>query len=233
MLESYTISEGTCYTTKDWRDQILFWTTQNSYYLLYTADRIKYGQEIYDRYANGEHNVSETMKLEADVLGTIKIMTATENYMKAVVLDNDFVIHKIIKEKAENLFKLQKKEPVSIEQIFEAESLTLPLASNYIFETLSNQTINFSLILNSPKYSAMFNFNPDIIDFLNDLNNKRNSLHYLTVVSSKFSNGINEKYLNLKEILTDELITINEKLGKKMKLSDKSFLSTIHKTAGN
>ena len=109
MLESFKISEGTCYTTKDWRDWILFHTTQSSYHLLYAADRIRFGQEIYDQYANGEVDVSHTLQLDADVLGTIKIMTATENFMKAVILDNDFIIHKIIKEKSDSLFKLQKK----------------------------------------------------------------------------------------------------------------------------
>ena len=223
MLNLNVFYEGTCYENKDWRNQILFHTTRNCFYILGTADRIKYADEIYSRYRAGETDVGEKLKIEADLLSIIKIITSAENYFKAVILNNDCVIHLLNKNADKPLKKKQLREPVFISEIMPFDTEVIPLEGTFI-RVLDNITINFRTIITSEKYLALINLQSNVIDLLKKLYEKRNSLHYLVTLDNEYSNLINLNYKNIKDTLENEFINLNETLGRLMNISEKAFL---------
>ncbi len=211
MLESIDMKQGACYSNRSLRDIIIFNITRQIYYIFNSADRIKFAESICDNFYNtGESGMSD---FEPDLLGSLKIITTIENYFKALLLSEDFVIHKISGTKAKDLYRRQKKEPIRIMEIFALEEITLPLNGHVVFKYLDIQTLNISNILNSKAYLDLSPLSSILKDFLVDINNKRNSLHYLVPTGIVYSNGINLQFLNLKKELNEEIKALNNKAG--------------------
>lgn len=222
MLNLNSIQHGTCYETKEWRNWILFHTTSSSHFIFNSADRIKLADEILKRHREGESDLYTKLNVEPDLLGIIKIMTAIENYFKAEILDQEFIIHKI-NDREKTLKKRQKSEPIHLSEIADFKKQKIKDEGTFIL-ALDNITINFSDIINSESYLKLLSTKTEIIDIIKDLAKERNTLHYMTTLSSVFSDHVNYRYKTLKDNINSELLDLNERIGRQMKISEKAYL---------
>jgi len=133
--------------------------------------------------------------IESPVLDAVRIVICFENYLKAKMLLNGYLIHQmdvnvcrggysqfVTKNTKKEL--LQKTTPVLIDDIKQAEGQdhwsTEPL------QTLTKQTIGMGILLERPKYRALYSTDqaPDdqkMFSVLQGLNNTRNTLHFLNI----------------------------------------------------
>jgi hypothetical protein len=173
-------------------------------------------EKIINFYRNNEQdyilkNFPVTFKnvLFDSLIDSIKIGICFENYFKAKLLLNGFIIHKI---KVNNkLLNAQKERPVSVNEITELTSAeAIPILANNLQQT----TINYSWLLEKSDYYRHFDVDSALIDFLKQLNNKRNELHLMLGERVTLSRAIvsNYRMLNSKvkvdvPILQNTLLT--------------------------
>lgn len=221
MLNLNCLSEGTCYENEKWRKEISFHITLIAHKIFNSAGRINHAEHL-SVSTNSTFNEFRTLKVESEILDAVKIISAAENYFKAILLYKGFCIHKF--NDSESLLKKeQKKRPINIEEIEGIERKVI--AGKGVFLVgIDNITIGFSEIIKSEKHLNLLEFDKNIISFLITLNSHRNSLHYLTSSVSVLSIERNLKYLRLKEYFNQNLKDFNEKLGLEVGYSPKSFL---------
>lgn len=132
------------------------------------------------------------------VFDVIKIGIVFENFFKAKLLLNDYLIHKINHKEKKGLKEIAKEQnarPIDKKEIRE-------IIGNHerISDYLSDNTISYSTILNKKNYYRIFMVDNAVVDFLKGLNKERNKLHLLyseTIVLSKKEVELFEKIIDL------------------------------------
>lgn len=117
-----------------------------------------------------------------NLLDAIKICICFENYMKAKLLLNEFVVHEI-KETTEykTLKHNQKKRPIETFEIKKIETWKkIDGEESYYLPGLTKKTIQFNIMLNKEKYQKVIGLSPEIRKIISKINDQRNSLHFLT-----------------------------------------------------
>jgi hypothetical protein len=170
--------------------------------LLNTATIVKKLDEISTFYEESKNHLVEFPNKFPDVLfdsliDTIRISICFENYFKAKLLLNEFVIHNIDKNKNAELFKKQKAEPIAVNEISVDKTL---FGVSILKSVLNETTINYSIILDNPSYYRHLSVEPATLNLLTDLNKKRNRLHLLTSEKLSLSKNILSQYKELKRI---------------------------------
>lgn len=121
-----------------------------------------------------------------NLMDSIKISLIFENYGKAVLLKNGFVVHKIRKrsEMSDKLRALctqqNKGEPIKISEFLETSKLIKDSRSGVSsFEGFGeiSKTISYSDILGD-KYQSLIKFDLDFLNRLKEINSRRNQLHF-------------------------------------------------------
>ncbi|WKB81784.1 hypothetical protein QYR09_01810 [Cellulophaga lytica] len=138
------------------------------------------------------------------LLDYIIISLTFENYMKAKLLLNGFVIHQVNKEKNELLFKTQRKRPI--------ETTELKLDEENNFFELKETTLNYNLFLKNKNYIKYFNIDKDSISYLNVLNKKRNELHLYVSEKFEFGNSIFDNLNRLKKIVEIDFAVLHNSI---------------------
>lgn len=138
------------------------------------------------------------------LLDYILIGITFENYFKAKLLLNGFVIHEIKKDKDPELFKEQKSSPI--------ESNRLIFENKNTCEKLKETTLGYNFLLKNKKYQKYYSVDKDTLNYLSVLNAKRNSLHLY--LSEKFTLGKKEvsNLEKLKTIVTFDIALLNNTL---------------------
>lgn len=126
-----------------------------------------------------------------------KIIICFENYMKAILIHNDYVVHKVT-DKLKNLKFEQRDRPLKISEVFQQSSFTSynPLTPS-ICET-NYQTLNFSWML-KPKYQVIINLPTDLLAIISEINEERNKLHFMLSHTFSFGEKTIEKYQKIIE----------------------------------
>jgi hypothetical protein len=110
----------------------------------------------------------------------VKICTCFENYMKAALLVNNFVIHKI--EGNPNLKALrdeQKKRPITNDELLALDIGTTQEKEKVKWKwVIDKHTIQFTTML-KPAYVKVHMLPADLIKFIEQCNEIRNTLHLL------------------------------------------------------
>jgi hypothetical protein len=135
------------------------------------------------------------------LIDQIKICTAFENYNKAILLSKGFIVHNIDAKKNPNLAKEQKLKPVLISDFLNSNSFVKNDSSNelYLNGLRDFTTISFSRTL-SPGYQDAIGLEDRFLNYLKNLNEKRNRLHFYKNYAGAFRV---ETYLeNLKYAMT-------------------------------
>ena len=141
------------------------------------------------------------------LLDYILISITFENYFKAKLLLNGFVIHEIKKEESFELYKKQRKIPISSEELkFENKSCC---------KEIKMTTLNYGFLLKNKEYTKYYNLDIKALTYLINLNEKRNSLHLY--YNKKFEFGKIEiaKTEQLKKIVELDFAVLNNSLADK------------------
>jgi hypothetical protein len=162
-----------------------------------------------------------------NLLDAIKISICFENYMKAKLLLNGFVIHKLSKRPNYNqLRKQQENHPISLLEIKAIESWKKVEGQEYFYlPGLTKQTINFTTMLEKKDYWKYIAFPSDVAKIVSEINRQRNTLHFLTGERGFYGPSKIDQLKKLREfarielkILQNQLIDdLGEDQGKKIK----------------
>lgn len=126
------------------------------------------------------------------LIDNIRIITCFENFMKGILIVNDYVVHKLTN-KNKLLKNAQRNRPLKIFEVFTQSSfLNFEQTKPELFETYF-QTVNFTWML-EPKYQEVINLPVDIISILVNLNAERNKLHFINRNTYRFGIATIENY---------------------------------------
>ncbi len=148
-----------------------------------------------------------------NLLDAIKISICFENYMKAKLILNKFVVHTIAgDEKYRTLKKEQGKRPIALKEMMDIESWRqIEGQGRYCLPGLTENTIQFNVMLNKEKYQKVIGLSPQIKGIISRLNDQRNSLHFLIGESGEYGK---ERVRELKRVIdfveTDLFILQNQ-----------------------
>lgn len=148
-----------------------------------------------------------------NLLDAIKICICFENYMKAKLILNDYVVHEIKGiPKYEPLKQIQKKRPIESNEVKEIETWKkIDGQERYYLPGLTEKTIQFNTMLNKEKYQKVIGLSPEVRKIISKINDHRNSLHFLTGEMGSYGK---ERVNELKQIIdfveTDLFILQNQ-----------------------
>jgi len=142
------------------------------------------------------------------LLDNILISISFENYFKAKLLQNGFLIHEILNNKNKELFKEQKKQPVDFKLLnFERKDKC---------SELRETTLNYDLLLHNKEYYKYYNLDSSILKFLEEVNKRRNNLHFYMSETFKFSNTEINNIEKLKKVVDIDFAVLNNCLADKI-----------------
>ncbi|CAG5082227.1 hypothetical protein [Parvicella tangerina] len=143
---------------------------------------------------------------ENSTIDAVKISLCFENIGKAILLGSGFIIHKVDKNINSDLFKEQQKRPIEISEFandhwFEDDKVntTDNNLKKKIMGVSQVHTIHYSTIIGKPKYSGLLNIDNDMLQFLREINDRRNQLHFLNTFGVTLKNSDYDRYKSLKE----------------------------------
>ena len=203
MLRLTRIEEGACYVT-DTTNLYVAWS------MLCAASKLFWGCGIIndlDRakslsdqaFGDKPEALPELIELlqnvESPVLDAVRIVICFENYFKAKMLLEGYVIHQMDLAVCRQYYPqfvignakkalLQKTSPILIEEVKYAENRE----DNGLepLQTLTKQTISMSILLEQSKYQSLYlsdqiQDNQKLLSVLQSMNNSRNTLHFLNI----------------------------------------------------
>lgn len=204
MLRLTRIEEGACYFNYT-TNLLVAWSML--YYaskLFWGCDAIKrlddlksFHEHIFDKDEPTFQKLIELYKsFESPVLDAIRIMICFENYFKAKLLLNGYVIHQMDRNYCRehhpqfltgNIKKslLQDTTPILLKEVKEAEK-HLDFGSRKPLYSLTKYTIKINTFLKKFKYQMIYStgnsqVDEKLISVLGKLNDHRNSLHFLNI----------------------------------------------------
>ena len=151
MLRTNVISEGGCYFNVMHRNWIALILLQSSLESLKYSNFVNRLESITNAFKAWEFNNIDTIaKIHEEMnkggslfINDILICISLENFLKAKLLWNGFVIHKIDKKSDRILSKKQRKTPIQIAKIKKREGVYYKKRNDYSFALLTDQTISF------------------------------------------------------------------------------------------
>jgi hypothetical protein len=181
-------------------------------YFLKTTRILEYSK-LNDLYSSGRLNDrkfieqflldNRTLILDS-LIDDIKISIAFENYLKAKLLLNGFFVHNVNKDRNETQYKNQKKRPI--------ESNTLNITEEFECPELLNRTLDYGFLLDKPKYTPYYNLDSEIINYLKEINNRRNNLHFSTNITFRVNQQEFDKLTKLKNLVECEIAILANEL---------------------
>jgi len=113
------------------------------------------------------------------LIDQIKICIAFENYNKAFLLSSGFMVHMIDSKKNGGLSKKQKSEPILIEEFLNGNKFiqNSPFTEWYLDGLNNFNTLPFGWTL-SEGYQSIIKLDIRFLNYLKDVNQKRNRLHF-------------------------------------------------------
>jgi len=150
---------------------------------------------------------------------SIKLGIVFENYFKSKLLINGYIIHKIKPEndKLKKLIKQQYKRPID-----KNELIKIVGDASDIKNFITDNTLNYSTILNSNKYCKVFMIKQEIIDFLSQLNTERNKLHLFYSETITFSQNEVDRFVDLMDLIKYDITYLQRVLLEKFDSESKS-----------
>jgi hypothetical protein len=157
-----------------------------------------------------------------NLLDAIKISICFENYMKAKLLLNAYVIHTIKEcEEFKILKKAQKDRPIRLNEVIEIETWEkIDGQEIYYLPGLTKKTIQFNTMLNRDEYQKVIGLPPNIKNIISKLNDERNTLHFLTGMSGEYGNGRLKELRQIIKFVETDLVVLQNQLVDDLKLSE-------------
>ena len=171
MLRTNVISEGACYFNVMHRNWIALILLQNSIESLQYSKFVNRLESIANAFKSWEFNNIDTIaKIHEEMrkggslfINDILICISLENFLKAKLLWNGFIIHKIDKNINKVLFKKQQKSPIPIAEVKKREGVYYKKRNDYSFTMLTDHTISLHTMINEVEYLNLLKMPPRII----------------------------------------------------------------------
>jgi hypothetical protein len=153
---------------------------------------------------NSPPNNPELMEfIFENLIDSVRIIVFFENYMKAELLINGFCINLLNRdiEEFSELAKGQFKRPVFMKEIHDISPFEVDENAKTIFhKALKETTLGFKELVGR-NYINHYRFDQPILDFIIELNKKRNQLHLHIDISFEFSQDFARKMEMLNEFV--------------------------------
>jgi hypothetical protein len=130
--------------------------------------------------------------IDDGLMDDTRIVTCFENFMKGILLLNDYVVHKLT-DKNKTLKYEQRERPLKITEVFTQTSFSNFDPTRPSSWETSFQTLNFSWMLRA-QYQTIIKLPDDILSIISEINEQRNKLHFISASEFGFSNATIEKY---------------------------------------
>jgi len=217
-----------CYLEETRRNFIAANLLTFGYQLFKTANIIKELDKVIEFYNENDHEtILKTFPskfpalLFESLIDVIKISICFENYFKAKLLLNEFIIHDIDRNSNPNFFKKQRKVPIDIKEIISYRTAKeLPTLRKVLKET----TINYSIFLENKNYLRYLSMEQKSIDFLAEINKSRNRLHLYISPLTSLSKNILTSYEDLNTIVDKDIAFLQRVLVEKLDPESKTKL---------
>lgn len=148
------------------------------------------------------------------LLDSIKITVCFENFFKALIISNGFVIHKLDKNVFPDLWKKQFSEPVSVGEVLQvrdwesSQGLGLPETwMNRQIKGVSKQTIGMKEML-SQGYLTPLGITQNIVDLCDPYFQYRNNLHLYAGEAISFSKNDYSDFTKIIDFINRDLVRI-------------------------
>lgn len=181
------------------------------------AKRIK----EYDAFASLNVGKSELVDIDKatpflieHMVNMFRIITCFENYCKAILLLNGYVVHiikhnhkdKVLNEQYKQLSNKQKKMPVSVKEVRHVEQFIIRPAEKVkaLLPGITNKTISFDTMLTSSRYQKVIQLPIGILQTLHDYNRYRNTHHLYVQEHFHISDKIVNDVALLKDFITGQ-----------------------------
>ena len=137
---------------------------------------------------------------------SIRVHMCFENYLKALHLTHYHVIHELDKSAFPELFKKQRKEPISFNEILERKQFQEDTRINLPTKELRLKIKGIKRILSQDTYLKKINFPSSIIEILKPYFDYRNNLHYTPLLSYKINSNSYSDFRILIDFINENLI---------------------------
>lgn len=125
-----------------------------------------------------DEKIAQGFALEATV-DMFRIVTCFDNYMKAVLLAKNFIVHKIKnEEKYKATLNEQKKRPIKIEEVLGDNNFREGMTVPFVINPLSANTIDISTMLLKKAYTDEICLPEDIKKIIKEMVDYRNKHHF-------------------------------------------------------
>lgn len=210
------IEDGACYISEETKVYVtwqLLWYSSKMFWGCEMIKQLDKAKVLSDRAFSNNNDPSAfpefinlLRNIESPLLDAIRIVICFENYFKAMLLLENYVIHRMDLNVCRQKFPqfvtakqqlLQKSTPILLRDINQAENRH-QIWSVKCFQSLTPQTIEISILLREPKYKAVYSKGKEIdtklFPLLQGLSITRNSLHFLSI-EYLASGGLGVDYL--------------------------------------
>jgi len=149
--------------------------------------------------------VNEIMEFVFEsIIDKIRIITCFENYMKAVLLENGYVVHNINGIIHKQFKSDQANLPVKIADIFTTSSFQNIDQKAKKQQEVIETTLKFSTLL-KPAYTKVVGLSANIITDLREINNERNKLHLTSTATFEWGGGYTERYDRIEKYFNETI----------------------------
>ena len=167
------------------------------------------------------------------LIDSIKISICFENFMKAMLLLNDFVIHKLDRAVFPDLYKEQFIRPITLNEVRSVSdwqfvsSIDLPDPSlrNQI-RGLSKFTIGMKELL-SPAYLSTLNMDAEVMRICTPFFQYRNNLHYYISEGFTFTRNDYDDFIKIIEFINVDLVRLQNEIVDHLKKGEQYKLKPI------
>jgi hypothetical protein len=246
------IEDGACYIDEDTQTYVAWSMLCHSSKMFWGCEMIKEldrAKPLSDKaFIKKEPNafmelIDLFQHIESPLLDAVRIVICFENYFKAVLLLENYVIHRMDLNLCREEFPqfvigktrkqlLQKSTPILIKDVKQAEN-QVGVSSDPL-RTLTNQTIEVGTLFGRPKYRAVYSkgkeLDNSLFPLLRWLNRTRNSLHFLNIeYIASGGLGVND-FLFLRDYVSIYIDSYAEKLyqdNKSLIESGKMIIETL------
>jgi hypothetical protein len=165
-----------------------------------------------------EEKIEKLKKFIFDgLIDSIRISICFENFIKAILLSNGYIVHIIDRNKDKDFHNSQKETPIKINDYLKKYPFQIdPATGKHFIPNVTKNTLSFSII-SGKGYQEIVKIPDSILDFVKQLYGKRNSIHFYNVETFSYGATTIKDFENLKKYSTEKLSEINNRLVKHLK----------------
>ncbi|MBV7533043.1 hypothetical protein [Chitinophaga sp. sic0106] len=146
------------------------------------------------------------------VVDKVRITICFENYMKAILLINGYLVHEINPNSNKALNKSAKESPVLATAVLLQSSFVNLTSRNLKQLEITYKTLQLSTLL-KPKYQAVIQLPSNILKILSALNEERNKIHFTDVTTFTHGQSVIDEFTELNQFFDKTIYPLIFKVG--------------------